>query len=403
MAIRFMRTTALASAGASLLAAATLGACGANDGNPRGQTGGTAGSSGSTSGGSAGSIADASAGSSSGGTGATLFEGGLDVTPLDDSGLNEGSACTSTGAEATLVPVNVYLMVDISGSMSTLLSTVKLGLTQFFGDPQTAGLRVCINYFPKDSASTCDPLLFYTPEIPLGELTADPAPADAQEYALVSSISSKSVIGATPMYGALRGALDFSKDHVAAAPGEKMIVILTTDGSPNSCETAPDDQNDVDFIAGLAAHYWNAYGVATYTIGLTGSQEAEVKKIADNAGGKAFFLGGSANVSQDLIAALKAISGSLIACEYSIPEKTDAGIVDPTKVNVEFTDGNGVKKTFFKVDGPSQCVPDGWYYEYDASNTPISIKLCPAACTEVQNDGQSKITILLGCASVPPP
>ena len=386
--------------GAALCSALiSFGACSADGGN-KNEVQGSGGTSGSAAtGGSSG--ADASA---TGGTGGTVgFEGGLDVQAPKDTGLNEGSACSAVGSEATLVPVNIYLMVDISGSMSTQLGLVKSGLSSFFQDPQSAGLRVAMSYFPQDSASTCDPALFYNPEVALGELTPDTAPLDAQEQLLVSSINAQSVIGATPMYGALKGALDFSKDHLTKNPGEKMIVILTTDGSPNSCSTSPDNQNDINFIAGLAAHYYNQYDVATYTIGLTGSQEAEVKSIALNAGGAAFFLGGSSNVSQDLIAAMKAISGSIIACEYSVPTQTEAGVVDPNEVNVEFTDGSGGKKTFYKVDDPSKCVPDGWYYEYDASNKPVSIKLCPQACTEVQNDGKSKITILLGCASIPPP
>jgi hypothetical protein len=259
-------------------------------------------------------------------------------------------------------------------------------------------MRVCLNY-RKDSASTCDPTLSTTRAA--GALTR--RGRRTRRSFCRQSINSKSVLGATPMYGALKGALDFSKDHVKTNPGEKMIVILTTDGSPNSCLTSPDNQNDINFIAGLAAHYWNTYNVATYTIGLVGSQEAEVKKIALNAGGAAFFLGGSTNVAQDLIAALKAISGSIIACEYAIPTETDAGVVDPNKVNVEYTDGSGVKKSFYKVPSPDQCVPDGWYYVTNSAGTPISIKLCPDACAAVQNDGKSKISILLGCASKPPP
>src|SRR5688500_13464357 len=87
-------------------------ACGgANDEPPKKFTGGASGAGSAGKGGMGGSDA------SLGGTGGFGLEGGLDVFVSDV--LTEATACTGTSASANIIPVNLYLMVDTSGSMST--------------------------------------------------------------------------------------------------------------------------------------------------------------------------------------------------------------------------------------------------------------------------------------------
>jgi hypothetical protein len=76
---------------------------------------------------------------------------------------------------------------------------------------------------------------------------------------------------------------------------------------------------------------------------------------------------------------------------------TDAGIIDPNKVNVEYTPG-GTKtaQRLPKVSGAGACGNSaGWYY--DNNQTPTTITLCKASCDTVQADSGAKVAVNLGC------
>jgi hypothetical protein len=203
------------------------------------------------------------------------------------------------------------------------------------------------------------------------------------------------------MYGGLGGALQAAQAYVTANPGEKAAVILVTDGIPEGsyCSSF---QLQIGNIANLAATgFGSTPSVVTFALGLQGSNEADLQTIAQAGGGSAFFLGSGSNTQQLLIDKLKSISGSLLACEYAMPQaQPGQPPVDPKKVNITFTTGSGAEQQFYKVDGPAQCVPGGWYY--DNEQNPTKILLCPETCTLVQADQQGKIQIVLGCASIPP-
>lgn len=368
---------------------AALGACSASgEQKILVQTGGTTGAGGSAGGGTGGS---AGAPVDGGGSGGIVVEAGV-----DDSGLTADSACAAEIAEAKPVPVNLYIMLDRSGSMtSTKWSAATGGLTTFVQDPLSAGLRVALSYFPTDE-DDCNPVNYATPKVPLGALTADPAPTDSQEQKLVDSLSSTDVTGLTPMYPAFAGTLGYCTSVAKKNPKEKVIAVLVTDGSPTGCDSKT---NNINTISALAA---SAYGdtprIVTFTIGLDGSEEAELKQIAQAGGGQAFFLGGSQNVQADLIAKLQQIAGGELACEYLLPESGENGQpTDPAKVNVNYYPSGGSGSGLLKVSGEEACVLNGWYYD-DPVN-PTRIILCPSTCASIQNDPGAKVQILLGCES----
>jgi hypothetical protein len=314
------------------------------------------------------------------------------------------SGCASTSAEADQIPLNIFIALDVSGSMVNAghWPNVKGGLSSFFADPQSAGLKIALIYFPKKSPLTCDPNDYTIPEVGIGALTADAAPTDVQEQTLISSLNANTPVSGqyTPMYGGLGGALQAAQAHVNATPGEKAAVILVTDGNPEGFYCSA-QQLQISSIANLAAvGFAGPPSVLTFALGLQGSNEGDLNTIAQAGGGSAFFLGGGANTQQLLIDTLKSISGSLLACEYAMPPGQPGKPVDPTKVNVNFTPGSGPAQEFGKVAGPGQCVPGGWYYDNEAN--PTKIILCPQTCTTVQADPNGKIQIELGCLTKPP-
>jgi von Willebrand factor type A domain len=389
----------------ALLASAALGCAPGQPGeggDSSFQSGGSGGSTGSS---------DGSGGQSAqGGSGSTSGAGGDGFNPSSGVGsgstgsgtIDPGSACATSSAEATLIPVNMFITFDRSGSMkdNNKWGNASQALTAFFQDKESAGLRVALRFFPEGncSDSACDVNTCATPAVPIGALAADPAPADAQEAALVNAVQSRSPAsgGGTPLFAALKGAKQWASDYQSSHKEEKTVIILVTDGEPNGCD------NSIADIATVASDAKSLYGVLTYSVGLVGSAQADMDAIA-NAGGtsKGFFVG-NGNAEADLVAALKAIQGSQVACQFQMPASKDGSPVDPSLVNVNYTPGDGgMMVTFGQVSGEAACTAQkgGWYY--DDPSKPTSITLCPSTCSAVQADKAAKIQVLLGCATKP--
>ena len=155
-----------------------------------------------------GSTVDGTGGKGNGGTG-----GNGGSINLDGSAANGGSggtidpdaACAVEKDEATLTPVNMLVMFDRSGSMnqSGKWTAASGALVAFFKDPGTAGLRVALRFFPHDQPASgctnqqCSVSACAQPLVPIGALTADPAPTDAQEQKLVSAVQNQSPVSAS--------------------------------------------------------------------------------------------------------------------------------------------------------------------------------------------------------------
>jgi hypothetical protein len=174
-------------------------------------------------------------------------------------------------------------------------------------------------------------------------------------------------------------------------PDHKTVVILVTDGEPSGCE------ENIGAIANIAATGL-LQGTPTYTVGLAGSNEAQLQQIATQGGGTSIVIG-NGDTQAELLAALQAIQGEQLACEILVPTPTQ-GTLDPTKVNVTYTPGSGAEQTIGKVADEASCgASGGWYYDDNAN--PTTIILCPSTCDGVQADDEGKIEVVLGCTTIP--
>jgi len=332
------------------------------------------------------------------GVGGGAFTG--NPTQSTSTGLTPDAACATSSTKATLVPLNMYIMFDKSGSMgmgSGKWEAAGAALTAFFQDPASAGLGVALRFFPDgnctDDKGKCDVNDCATPLVPMGRLVAATGAADAQETALITAYNSKMPGGGTPMGAALSGAVQFASTYQTAHPTEKTIVVLVTDGDPNGCGALSDVEAAA--AAGLQS------GILTFTIGMKGSTKSSLDDIAA-AGGTMASLDGSDEAA--LQASFQKIRGMEISCSFPMPMTDDMGKkVDPDKVNVTYTPGDGGKtETLTEVDDMSKCNgKDGWYY--DNPKMPTMINLCPATCMKVQADDKAEIDILLGCSSMTGP
>jgi hypothetical protein len=457
-----MKTNSLIRLAASIGVASTFAyACGSDTGVDsselpnRGGTGGTSGA------GKAGSTASGGTGSGTPvpGSGGTAGRGGgiievPDASTADpDASVSEDAACGRGSADASLLPVNMFVMFDRSTSMVNMPDPVSMkdrwttateALSAFFQDAGADGLGVALRFFPHDTPAAgctglnnaCDAVACSMPLVDMGVLSAEPAPNDMQEQLLLDAITASApmtggggipmpgaggmgaggmgtagTFGAggrmgggigmqfpgTPIYPALDGSLRWATEYQAAHPEQKTIVLFVTDGDPSVCE------QDFDEIAALASDALTAAGINTYAIGLADSAGMGVNPNNMNAlaeaGGtqQAFFINDGPTASQDLLETLNAIRGMALSCDFPMPEATEQGEeIDSSLVNVTFTAGDGTETTFTKVVDAAGCdTAKSWYYDNEAA--PTRIYLCPAACEAVTSDPEAHFGILVGC------
>ncbi len=308
------------------------------------------------------------------------------------------SSCSGASSQASFKPVNLTIMVDKSGSMGTngMWTPAMNAIKAFFQDPESAGMNVALRFYPDDAPSygcsspTCSIDACAEPLVGLGQLTADPAPADGHEQSLVSAIDSRSPGGTTPTYTALAGAEQWAAEYTAAHPEQQQVVIIVTDGYPNRCN----DGGDAAIVA-LAADGYDDHGVLTYAIGLEGASQVLMDDIAA-AGGTtaAFFVSNNNQVEEQLLAALQAIRGQAVICSFDLP---NPGTFDPASALVTYRPGQGPAQVLSQQADVAGC-GDGWYY--DDNENPIQIILCPSSCGLVQSDEQARIDVELGCPGV---
>jgi hypothetical protein len=330
------------------------------------------------------------------------------VKPDVDAALGADNACGVGTATAELTPVNMFVMFDRSGSMNddNKWGNATAALNAFFQNPGADKLSVALRFFPHDEPAAgctedaCDAVACSQPLVPIGTLSAEPAPADAQEQALVTAIADSAPGGGrrgggTPIYAALDGSLRWASDYQSMHEDQKTVVIFVTDGEPNGCD------EDFDNISMLAATALADSGVTTYAIGLEGSSTAQMDQLAAAGGtSQGIYIGDSANAEEELLSALNMIRADTLSCDFPMPEAMgDDMEIDPAKVNVTFTPAGGMAATLGQVPDDDGCgTKRSWHY--DKPDDPTRIVLCPAACDLVRSAPEAKLEILIGCATV---
>lgn len=311
--------------------------------------------------------------------------GGCGVTcPMGGSCVNGGCECAGTTAEAQLIPLDMYVMFDKSGSMSgTKWDNATAAMKSFVNDPGSKGMGVGIDFFP--SGSACSVASYSAPTVGIAAL-----PGNAT--ALVNAINAESPDGAnTPTTPALQGAIDYAKQNAVANPTHKTIVVFVTDGEPNGCSSS------VGNAATTAQGGFNGSpSIPTYVVGV-GSSLTNLNQIAAGGGTTSAILvnGGDAAA---FLAAMKAIQGKSLGCEYTLPAPPPGMSFDPAKVNVKLTLTGKPATTLSQVANAAACTANGgWYYDVPAA--PTKILLCPATCTTVKGDANAKVEVELGCST----
>ena len=312
------------------------------------------------------------------------------------------------------------IMFDRSGSMGedstinpvTMLNrwqTATSALSTFFEDPRAAGLNVALRFFPDNDPDgvctdgTCDAKACSEVLVDAGTLTANSAPEDKQEAALLNAIAisapttNNALNGGTPIYAALDGALRWAAEHESTHKEEKTVVVFLTDGWPHGCERyAPT-------IGALAADALAKSGIPTYSIGFAdsggGGSNAALMNLIAQLGGtdRAYFINDGLTAAKALLDTFNSIRGTALPCDFPVPKATDNGKpTDTSLVNVLYTKGGGTQSTLTRVHDAEHCgAAASWYYDDDAK--PTRIYLCPSSCDSAKSAPNAKLEVLVGC------
>lgn len=381
-----LRAALVASVSAGVLAGVAFAPGCASSGHDTSGFGGTGSSTGGAFGNSGGTSSGGSAnlGGGSGGIGS-----GIDA-----------AACASQTHKGQVTPLDIFIMVDQSGSMTDEVTgpngttaqkwtLLVQAFTAFVNDPGSTGLGVGIGYFPIPNIddSSCDAATYSAPDVPIAVLPGNAA-------AIVSSMGAHKPGGQTPTVPSLSGALDYAKGWALAHPTHTVVVAYATDGDPHGCTN-----DTIDVATSIAQEAaMGTPSIATYVIGI-GSSLKSLGQIAEGGStGQAIIVDTSQDTSQQLLAAMNQIrAASAVPCILTIPT-SDAGAVDFGKVNiVESPSDSGAPGTVLQVPNASMCDPTagGWYYDDPAA--PTKIDLCSATCDAVTVDVTSEVDVLLGC------
>ncbi|NUP06505.1 MAG: VWA domain-containing protein [Polyangiaceae bacterium] len=352
---------------------------GAQGGTP--STGGNGGNGGAPSQGGAGGTGGENFTTSNGGNGG---EGGT-------GGINE---CVSKTVEGEKVPLDMLIIQDRSGSMTTgtRWEAAVDAIKAFADDEGAAGIYAGLVYFPPVLGSECALASYQQLAVPI-----DILPDNAGE--IKASLLNTTPGGGTPMRPALEGAIAGLTDYLTLNPNHEGVVVLVTDGDPGGCTN--NTASDVEQVAAdaLAA----TPQIRTFVVGMDGANFSNLDNIAAAGGTNDAFDVGQG--SADFLAALGDIRQAALSCEYVLPTPDpEEGTLDFATVGVNFIPGLNEDPTAIpKVDGEGSCGELSGGFYYDDPVNPTRVILCPASCDLIQTGtDNAKVDIVLGCILPPP-
>ena len=315
-----------------------------------------------------------------------------------DSGVTEPDAdttCVASQRKAEPVPLAMLVLIDRSGSMVGEKWDAATKAVRAFADrAEVVGMKMGLQFFPPAGTTSdeCNPGAYQNLAVPIAALPDNVIPIQQK----VTTVKADG--GGTPMRSGLEGSIAAMRDFIATEPMHQGVVILVTDGEPNSC-------GNVSTVASVASAgvkpIDDSPSVRTFTVGMQGASFASLDQIAQSGGGtKSFNVGAGAAAQQALLEALDEIRAGVISCEYTLPiPPASEGVLDLESVELSFTPGkNDDPVTIKKVASAETCGATTGGYYYDDPKNPSKVVLCPASCTDVRGATlDAKVEIVFGC------
>lgn len=312
---------------------------------------------------------------------------------------DSGVVCLAEQVKAEAVPLAMLVLVDRSGSMlGEKWDAATMAIRSFADRSEVVGMKMGVQFFPPlPTGDQCSSSLYKTLAVPIAPLPDNVIPIQQR------LLSTDANGGATPMRAGLEGSIAAMRDFLTANPLHEGVVILVTDGDPNSCG---DVSSVVGAATGGAKPPSGTRAVHTFAVGMAGATFGNLNQIAAAGGGfpTAFDVGAGATAQQALVDALEKVRTGALGCEYTLPlPPADKGVLDLDSVVFEFTPGkNDPKVTMRRVADKEACGATTGGYYYDDPKNPTRVVLCPVSCDTVRG-GTAEATIELGFGCIQRP
>jgi hypothetical protein len=349
-----------------------------------------------------------------------------DAPLFSDGALGGLQACATAEAQAQHLPVYMLMILDGSGSMADDNKWIAAvgALDAIFDElltEQNSALGMGLTVFGDANDTTITDTTagpYDKVDVPVGFVN------QAQHLALRQRIDLTSPNLGTPTYEVMSGQFPLMETFAPQAPlasGGKRVVVLMTDGVPDP--DMPAGQNEQPYTLQLVQTEFNKAPpqgpITTFVVGVgplgppTVPVEYDPRWLGalaiaggapnlpcdpnevNNPSNMCFFQitpGGktAAELKQEFIDTITKIRSIALGCDFKLDKS--GGPIDPSQVNVVYTDGSG-NQTVVPQD-PS----NGW--TYDNPTNPSEVDLHGQACANVKADPNGKIEIVIGCKTI---
>lgn len=315
-----------------------------------------------------------------------------DPTPVcSNTTCTASCAGTEVAADFVTVPSDIIFVVDQSGSMNQETQYVQAKINDFAAliNASSIDYRVVMIARSTGGNAICVPP-------PLG----GPSCGNNTRFRLVNQYVDSNngpslAISRYSMYS------DFLRPEAG-----KHFVFVTDDNSNTSAASFMSQLQALQpagMFTGAKIHGIYAFGTAgvgcTGAFGSGAADGTVYTTLISQTGGASGVIctGDWTQVFNDITAAV--VSGSQVSCDLTLPTPPMGETLDPTKVNVKYQMGGVAPgQTLPQVPTAGDCAAAGGWY-YDDNTTPTTITLCPATCTNVQNDPAANVKVEFGCST----
>jgi hypothetical protein len=326
-----------------------------------------------------------------------------DSLNLGVDGSAEAAACVGVEAEAVPLPVDLFAVVDRSGSMgdATLTGVSKWYATKMafhdFLEHAPPGMRFGLSLFPVPGATpSCATNYYREQALPIADVEGRIRGAEERFDAAPPE-------GSTPTAPALTAALELAQSYALAHVDRSVVVVLATDGLPTSC--SPTDTAALAKLAQAALE--GPAHVRTLVVASRSLDEMDLSGLEQiaAAGGTArsLVIDPRADFAKQLRGALSAAAARDVACDLALPEPPTGSHLDYDAVNVVVEGADG-RVVLPRVAGPAACTSNGgWYYDIDpAKGAPSRLDMCKSSCERAgaQANAARALRVELGCKSL---
>jgi hypothetical protein len=292
------------------------------------------------------------------------------VAPPQDA----ASVCQPTFQAAQGKRLDIYMLIDDSGSLLPWWFQTVDSIKQFFRDPASSGVGVGMQFF----GTQCDVSVYAQPRVPIAPLPDNLAALELAFPALP--------VEETATLPALQGVLQHARVWARAHEDTKVVLLMLTDDLPEECGSTIDNVVQVAREGFEDTPSIQTFVVVLGTLGV-------LNQLAQTGGtNQARFV--APDAQQDLVQALKEVRDLALPCELSLPPQPFAA----ERVNLQYTGDDGQANVIKAVRDGTGCNSDqgGWYY--DDAAAPRQIVLCQQTCHRF--DERSALKLALGCPTI---